>query len=181
VTTSDWGMFIGAVVARWDDNGRDMTLVEPFAYRDPRSLLWDAPPGSIVNGASIPQGFWSVIGGPFEGRFRNASVVHDVACVVRERGWQAVHRMFYDACRCGGVSAAKASLLYYAVYHFGPRWRVEERRTIVGGWPAVETCVRDDTPPPPSDDEVRAIAGYFTRHDVPPEAVPALTIPGVTR
>src|SRR5712692_9140850 len=30
--------------------------------------------------ASIPRAFWSVIGGPLEGQYRNASVFHDVAC-----------------------------------------------------------------------------------------------------
>ncbi|MFM8703989.1 MAG: DUF1353 domain-containing protein [Planctomycetia bacterium] len=71
-----WGSFEGRVVAEWHDDGREMTLVAPFAYLDPAAVRWAAPAGSVVNGASIPRAFWSVIGGPFEGRFRNASVVH---------------------------------------------------------------------------------------------------------
>ena len=90
---SSWGRFVGDVVAKWEADGRDMTLVEPFAYVDPRDARWAAPAGAVVNGASIPRAFWSLIGGPFEGRFRNASVVHDVACVVRDRPWQEVHRL----------------------------------------------------------------------------------------
>ena len=176
-----WGRFVGDVVAKWEADGRDMTLVEPFAYVDPRDTRWDAPAGSVVNGASIPRAFWSLIGGPFEGRFRNASVVHDVACVNRDRPWQEVHRMFHDACRCGGVGAAKAATMYYAVYQFGPRWTVEERRTIVGGTPHVERVVHDETPPPPTAADVRAIDDYFATHPVDPDAVPTVMVPGVTR
>ena len=46
-----WGRFIGDVVAKWNDGGRDMTLVEPFTYLDPRGIRWDAPAGSVVDGA----------------------------------------------------------------------------------------------------------------------------------
>jgi hypothetical protein len=65
---------------------------------------------------------WSVAGSPYTGEYRNASVVHDVACVKRDHSWQDVHRMFYEACRAGGVGEQKAKLMYAAVYHFGPKW-----------------------------------------------------------
>ncbi len=172
-----WGRFLGDVVAKWQSDGRDMTLVEPFAYIDPREVRWDAAAGAVVNGASIPRAFWSVIGGPFEGRFRNASVVHDVACETRDRSWQDVHRMFFEACRCGGVRAVKATTMYYAVYHFGPRWRVEERRSIVAGRPEVERVVHDETPPPPTAAEVAAIDRYFETHAVDAAEIPTLRIP----
>ncbi|MEY3203672.1 MAG: hypothetical protein RLZZ21_3 [Planctomycetota bacterium] len=174
----EWGRFVGDVVARWSDNGRDMTLVEPFAYVDSRESRWDAPAGAVVNGASIPRAFWSLIGGPFEGRFRNASVVHDVACEARDREWRTVHRMFYEACRCGGVATGKAKAMYYAVWHFGPRWRIEERRTIVAGRPQVERVVHDETPPPPTAAQAAAVDRYFATHDVDAEAIPTLAIPG---
>lgn len=174
----EWGRFVGDVVARWSDNGRDMTLVEPFAYVDPRDARWDAPAGAVVNGASIPQAFWSLICGPFEGQFRHASVVHDVACEARDREWRQVHRMFYEACRCGGVAVAKAKAMYYAVWHFGPRWRIEDRKTIVAGRPQVERVVHDETPPPPTADQAAAVERYFATHDVDAEAIPTLTIPG---
>ena len=177
-SVGEWGRFVGDVVARWSDNGRDMTLVEPFAYVDPRESRWDAPAGAVVNGASIPRAFWSLIGGPFEGRFRNASVVHDVACEARDREWPTVHRMFYEACRCGGVAAAKAKAMYYAVWHFGPRWRIEELRTVVAGRPQVERVVHDETPPQPTAAQAAAVDRYFATHDVDAEAIPTLTIPG---
>lgn len=173
-----WGRFVGAVVARWLDDGRQMQLVEPFAYVDPRELRWEAGAGAIVDGASIPRAFWSLIGGPFEGRFRDASVVHDVACEERTRPWEDVHRMFYEACRCGGVAVVKAKTMYYAVQHFGPRWRIEERRTIVAGRPHLERVVHDETPPPPTEAEAAAVERYFAAHEVAAAEIPALRIGG---
>lgn len=175
-STAEWGRFEGHVVARWEDDGRTMTLVEPFAYVDPRDDRWPAPTGAVVNGASIPRVFWSLIGGPFAGEFREASVVHDVACEVRARPWQAVHRMFYEACRCGGVGDVKAKTMYYAVYHFGPRWRVEERTTLVAGTTRTERIVRDETPAAATEAEVAAVARYFATHDVAADDIPTLEI-----
>jgi hypothetical protein len=174
-----WGRFEGEVVARWHDDGREMTLVEPFAYLDSREVRWEAPDGATVNGASIPRAFWSFIGGPFAGEFRNASVVHDVACEVRDRPWRAVHRMFYEACRCGGVGAVKAKTMYYAVFHFGPRWHAEERTTIVAGRPHLEPVVRDDTPAPPTEAEAAAVVAYFAGHEVAAEDIPTLEISAI--
>lgn len=121
-SASSFGHYEGDIVAKWSPDGRHMTLVEDFAYIDGRNKLWKAPKGSIVDGASIPQAFWSVIGSPFTGEFRAASVVHDVYCENKDEPWEDVHRMFYEACRCSGVSLVKAKVMYYAVYHFGPRW-----------------------------------------------------------
>jgi hypothetical protein len=172
-----WGRFEGAVVARWDDDGHTMTLEEPFAYVDARDARWPAAAGTVIDGASIPRAFWSLVGGPFNGRFRNASVVHDAACESRDRPWQAVHRMFYEACRCGGVPAASAKTMYYAVHHFGPRWRIEERAALVAGRPTVERIVHDETPAEPSAEEAAAVSRYFATHDVEADEIPTLSIP----
>jgi hypothetical protein len=176
-TPAPWGRFVGVVVARWHDDGRSMTLVEPFAYVDPRAERWDAPAGAVVNGASIPRAFWSLIGGPFEGKFRDASVVHDVACEERGRAWHDVHRMFYEACRCGGVAAATAKTMYYAVHHFGPRWRIEERRTMVAGRPVTERVAVAEPAPEPPPGIAAAAAEWFAAHDVDADAIPALPVP----
>lgn len=169
----DFGSFIGSVVAKWNDDGRTMTLLEPFSYVDPLGIRWDAPAGVSVDGASIPTFAWSIIGGPFEGKYRNASVIHDVACVEKKRSWDKVHHAFYTGMLASGVSSMKAKVMYAAVYHFGPRWPeqkeirqttsqlVEQRFCMdIGiGDPVcvvvprtttpVETIVRIDVPPPP--------------------------------
>src|SRR4051794_3284405 len=73
------GTFRGRVVAEWlgGTDHRRMKLTEPFEFVDARGRHWAVPSGVVVDGASIPQPFWSIIGGPFEGAFRQASVVHD--------------------------------------------------------------------------------------------------------
>jgi len=119
----NYGYYIGRVRAEWLENGRDMRLLEPFAYIDPRGAKWNAPSGAVVNGASIPQSAWSMIGGPFEGKYREASVIHDVACAQRNRDWKSVHMTFFTAMRASGVSEIRAKIMYAAVYHFGPRWQ----------------------------------------------------------
>jgi hypothetical protein len=63
-----------------------------------------------------------VIGGPYEGKYRDASVNHDYECCVQQSAWQDVHRMFYDGMMARGVELWRAKLMYFAVYFFGPRW-----------------------------------------------------------
>ena len=157
-TAAGFGRFDGTVVASWDDGGRTMTLKEPFAYFDSRNHRWLAPAGSVVDGASIPAAFWTIIGGPFEGKYRNASVVHDVGCVEMRDSWEDVHRMFYEACRCGGVDDFQAKMLYYAVYHFGPRWELVTEEPAEGSADGdgqapdkqvkMQRVARVDPPPP---------------------------------
>jgi Protein of unknown function (DUF1353) len=65
---------------------------------------------------------WSVIGSPFTGKYRDASVIHDYYCDIRARPWPSVHRVFYDAMIVSGVSVSRAKLMYAAVYFAGPRW-----------------------------------------------------------
>ena len=128
ITSTAYGKFSGNVASEWLDNGQ-MRLLEAFSYQDPRGKLWLAPKGSIVNGASIPSQFWGVVGGPFSGNYRKASVIHDVACVKRKRPWPMVHRAFYTAMRAGGVPSTRAKIMYAAVRFFGPRWKTDGTRT----------------------------------------------------
>src|SRR5437867_12454417 len=76
---SKWGYFDGNPVTKWNEDGRTMTLITELRYTDPQGVVWVAPIGSVVDGASIPRYLWSIMGGPFEGKYRNASVLHDVA------------------------------------------------------------------------------------------------------
>jgi lysozyme family protein len=109
-------------LTEWLDDGRHMRLGRPFGYVEESGREWPVPAETVVDGASIPRVFWSLIGGPFEGRYRNASVVHDYFCDVQTRAWQETHRVFYEAMLCSGVGTIRAKTMYYAVYRFGPRW-----------------------------------------------------------
>ncbi|MDB5338913.1 MAG: hypothetical protein JWN70_4532, partial [Planctomycetaceae bacterium] len=65
-----------------------------------------------------------------EGKYRNASIIHDVACVKMQEPWEAVHMAFYEACRCGGTGEKQAKILYAAVYHAGPRWKLRPVQAV---------------------------------------------------
>jgi hypothetical protein len=121
--SNPWGYYTGEPETRWNSDGRTMTLLSELRYTDPHGLVWVAPAGATVDGASIPRSLWSVMGGPFEGKYRNASVLHDAAYDQRNRPWQDCDRMFYNAMRCSGVGAVEAKTMYYALLRFGWHWR----------------------------------------------------------
>jgi hypothetical protein len=116
------GRFDGEVVVTFLPDGRNVKLIQPFAYVDSRDEWWDVPDGAIVDGASIPQALWTFMGGPFEGKYRDASIVHDWYCDLRSRPWRDVHRVFYEAMVTSGVPLPRARLMYAGVYWGGPRW-----------------------------------------------------------
>lgn len=160
--TAGLGRFEGRVLAEWLDDGRRMRLIEPFAYLDAAGVRWEAQAGAIVDGASIPRAFWGLVGGPFEGAYRPASVIHDVACDRRERPWEAVHRAFYAACLCGGLVPWRAKTLFAAVWHFGPRW--------YPGVPFVRGGVVVGPPP----EVAAALVDVIRRTDPSPEEIEGL-------
>jgi Protein of unknown function (DUF1353) len=125
---SKWGYYNGEPVTKWNPDGRTMTLLTELRYTDPNGEVWVAPIGSVVDGASIPRYLWSTMGGPFEGKYRNGSVLHDVAYGQRKRPWQDCDRMFYNAMRCSGVNAVQAKTMYYALYKFGHHWKFPIKR-----------------------------------------------------
>ena len=100
-----------------------MTLLSELRYTDPDGVVWIAPAGSVVDGASIPRVLWSFMGGPFDGKYRNASVLHDVSYDQKTRPWKECDRMFYNAMRCSGVSPTEAKTMYYALYRHGRHWK----------------------------------------------------------
>lgn len=124
------GEYSGTVKAEWLTKTREMRLLEPFAFKDPNCKVWSVPSGAIVDGASIPQVFWSLIGGPFEGRYRDASVVHDYYCKMRTEPSEQVHEMFYNAMLANGVDSNKAAAMFYAVLWFGPKWHLIQKTAL---------------------------------------------------
>ena len=112
------GRFSGNPKTEWLSGGgddRNMCLLESFWYIDPHGRLWEAPKGSVTNGASIPRTLWSSIGSPYTGNYRRASIIHDVAirtpCILRSEA----DTMFYFACLAGGCAPMEGKLLYAGV------------------------------------------------------------------
>jgi endonuclease G len=130
-----------------------MTLLSELRYTDPTGAVWVAPAGSVVDGASIPRSLWSFMGGPFEGKYRNASVLHDVSYDQKSRPWQVCDEMFYNAMRCSGVSAVEAGTMYYGLRKFGRHWKVPKAEPVKVGEEIVARGeeVRRATPASQSD------------------------------
>lgn len=135
----DHGRFSNDPQALWlceSGHDRRMCLLEAFTFTDPSGVVWDAPAGSEVDGASIPRPLWTLVGSPYTGDYRRASVVHDTAC---ERAGadrklrRAADRMFYRACRAGGCSIRESVLLYLGV-RIGAIW------PDIPQWAAAREC-----------------------------------------
>lgn len=119
---ANFGQYTGPLILEALEDGRLMKLTQPFGFIDAQRKTWSVPAGAKVDGASIPRTLWTLIGGPFEGKYRHASVVHDYYCDTRTEPWKAVHRVFYEGMRASGVSEIRAKLMYAAVYFGGPDW-----------------------------------------------------------
>lgn len=129
------GRFDGELILKALPNGRDMELVRPFNYVDSHDIAWPVPAGIRVDGASIPSVFWSLIGAPYTGKYREASVIHDYYCETKSRHWKAVHKVFLDGMLARGVDTIQAKLMYLAVYRFGPRWDFDVDACFCKGCP----------------------------------------------
>src|SRR5688572_16747758 len=68
------GQFNGDLILKPLADGRTMELVQPFAYIDSRGVAWPVPAGTKIDGASIPTVFWSILGAPYTGKYREASI-----------------------------------------------------------------------------------------------------------
>ena len=111
---------------------RDVKLVQPFGYIDPRGAHWDVPAGYVTNGASIPPSLWGVVGGPFDGPYRDAAVLHDYYCEAKTRSSDDTHRMYYEAAVARGTSESIASTMYAGIIFGGPKWELVPKKAGFG-------------------------------------------------
>lgn len=115
--------FIGEADTRMiQGEKRKVLLLNDFCFVDSAGFEWLAQKDSIIDGSSIPWFLWSIIGSPFVGLHRLASITHDVYCVSKSQPHEKVHQMYFDACRLNGVSKAKATLLLSGINLGGPKW-----------------------------------------------------------
>jgi hypothetical protein len=121
IAEDNYGHFIGKFVAEFGNDGRKVTLLEPYSFVDPTGTEWDVPDGYKTDGASVPTALWALYP-PFTGTYRSAAVIHDYYCDAKTRSWQDTHKVFYYAMRAANVDEKTAKIMYGAVYLFGPRW-----------------------------------------------------------
>jgi hypothetical protein len=129
---------------RWlteaDRPDRNMQVLKDFWFRDPAGKTWTTPANWEIDGASIPQALWTLVGSPYTGDYRRASIVHDKARDDAGSDTDSrldADRMFYHACRTGGCPIFDAILLYIGV-RIGARvkyvdaWRTEATLNMAG-------------------------------------------------
>jgi hypothetical protein len=128
LTLMSHGSFSGDPQTLWltenEIPDRKMQMLADFSFTDPAGVVWLTPKDYVVDGASIPRAFWTLVGSPYTGDYRRASIVHDKACDHASGNTSAcrkAHRMFYHACRAGGCSIPEATLLYIGV-RIGDVW-----------------------------------------------------------
>jgi hypothetical protein len=135
----DYGAFSGEPKTIWlteDGQDRYMKLIEPFWYKG-KVMDVTVPANYRIDGASIPRALWTLVGSPYTGEYRRASIVHDKACDdangdAKKR--RIADRMFYYACRAGGCSWAQAVVLYIGV-------RIGAAQGQVGRWNQTESDI----------------------------------------
>jgi len=158
-----YGRYDDCVNVCWLGNGRYMALLKPLVFHQTHgNRSWTAPAGTVTDGASIPQIFWSVptgryptapevIGGPFEDKYRDGAVNHDSECCVKQNAWRDVHRMFYDAMMTRGVEPWRAKLMYFAVFFFGLEPRICSEGAAPFNWMKLSSSPQTNCGPTPAD------------------------------
>lgn len=108
---------------------------DSLTFHGPDGVDWVAPKGTLTDGATVPRLALWVTDGRFDSKFLKAAIIHDAFCQsfnetrcpeqFHSKPWEAVHRMFYDACVAGGTPPTRAQMMFAAVWLGGPRWNVE--------------------------------------------------------
>lgn len=94
----------------------------PLVWVDDQGVAHEVPTGFIMDGASIPQALWSVIGHPMTPEFVYPAGKHDYDCVAKREPHRVVHARFGEMLKAEKVGRIRRSLMTAAVQLFGPKW-----------------------------------------------------------
>jgi hypothetical protein len=121
-----------------DPTGKTKKLADDLYFVDPDKFVWKAGRDDLTDGASIPELFQPIVGGPFESDYLPAAIIHDhyTDKAHRVRPWRDTARVFYQAMIVKGINVIKAKTMYFAVYSFGPHWDVLSK-----GIPCGKNCL----------------------------------------
>lgn len=126
VLSAGIGTFLGKVAVEWDDengfNRHRIKLLSDFGFEDPAGKKWIAEKGAALDGSSFTPVFEQMVGLPFVGEHRRASVLHDYYSQQLTESWQDVRRMYYAALLAEGMSEHEAKTAYAVLYGAGMRW-----------------------------------------------------------
>jgi hypothetical protein len=126
----EYGSFEGTVVVEWLDDPfvPTMRLVQPFEFQQAKGTVWQVPEGHIVKGRGMPPLLRLLIGQPFYGGFRKASIVYDHATQEMKRPWDEAQLMFLEASMAEGIVPSEAKAMYLLLRAQGSRWEIPASR-----------------------------------------------------
>ena len=119
--------FTGPLDVRHSDpTGRRKTVLSPFSFEGPGDRV-EVPAGFVTDFASIPRWLWWLY--PPDGRWAQASVVHDVLYRQQVRNRAAADAVFLQAMEVSKVPAARRWTFYLVLRLFGgAAWRENARK-----------------------------------------------------
>ena len=122
--------FEGRVVVEWLDDAfvPSMRAVEDFGFRQAKGKFWKVARGQVFDGRGMPPLFCDLVGPPYEGRFRKASMVYESATQRMTEKWDEAQRMFFEAAVAEGVAPQDAKVMYLLLALQGSRWEVPGSR-----------------------------------------------------
>lgn len=87
--------------------------------------------GFVFDGASIPKAFWSLIGSPFSGKYRQSALIHDALYASELVPRDEADKCFLELMEKDGVSWLKRYTMYNAVRVGGYFvWKNHKKETI---------------------------------------------------
>ena len=118
--------------ARWPEHGADATI---RAISTATVWIGRCRRGRVVDGASIPSVFWSIIGAPYTGKYRDASVIHDYYCETH-RGMEGCAEGVLDGMLARGVGSVSGENDVLGCLSFLCRWDYDADACFCEGCPA---------------------------------------------
>lgn len=118
------GKFIGLPVKLSSDPSisNEVCLDSPLMYIDSLGEVWEALPGLMTDGKSVPPLFWVLVGDPFDPKTLPAAIIHDQYCIWRTRTAKRTHEVFGEMLRDLNNPPIQTKLMAWAVRWFGPKW-----------------------------------------------------------
>ena len=110
--------FPKALRGKFVGNGQ-WKLIRPFEYHPDIGKKIVVPIDFVSDGASIPKLAYSIIGGPWTGRYAEAAIIHDWLYFSQTTTRKQADIIFIKAMRVLGVSWWRRIAMYRAVRTFG--------------------------------------------------------------
>jgi hypothetical protein len=119
------GRFDGqADLERLDDDPfvPNFRLIGELRFQQADGQVWVTPSDTILDGRSVPTLFVQLFGHPLESDFPRTAITYEYAVKKKDRTFQAVQRMFYDAAITERVAPGEAKIMYTVLSASGSRW-----------------------------------------------------------